>query len=248
MVIKVSGLNKYFGGHHVLKDISIAINGGEVVSIIGPSGSGKSTFLRCINYLEPFEGGEINVLGSVLKPKMHEKKDEPYIRDIRTKVGMVFQSFNLFPHMNVLENIIEAPCHVLKKPREEAEGKAMELLKKIDLVDKAFSYPHTLSGGQKQRVAIARALAMEPEIMLFDEPTSSLDPELAVEVLETIKNLAIEGKTMVIVTHQIAFVRHVCHKVLVFDEGRIIEQGDPDQVFINPCNQRTATFLMHLKF
>src|SRR3972149_7267604 len=214
MVIEVKGLNKYFGKHHVLKDVSVSINGGEVVSVIGPSGSGKRTFLRCINYLESFEDGEINILGNLLKPGMDEKKNESYIQGIRIKAGMVFQSLNLFPHMNVLENIIEAPVHVMKKTRKEAEAKADELLKKVDMVDKSFSYPHTLSGGQKQRVAIARALAMEPEIMLFDEPTSSLDPELAVEVLEAIKNLAIEGKTMVVVTHEMGFAKEVADEII----------------------------------
>lgn len=248
MVIEVKGLNKYFGKHHVLKDVSVNINGGEVVSVIGPSGSGKSTFLRCINYLESFEEGEINILGNLLKPKMDEKRNESYIRGIRIKAGMVFQSLNLFPHMNVLENIIEAPVHVMKKTRKEAEGKANELLKKVGLLDKINSYPHTLSGGQKQRVAIARALAMEPEIMLFDEPTSSLDPELAVEVLEVIRNLALEGKTMIIVTHQISFLRNICHRVLVFDDGKIIEEGNPEEIFTNPKNPRTESFLRHLRF
>jgi glutamine transport system ATP-binding protein len=236
-MIKIEKLKKSFGDHEVLKEISVTIKEREVVVVIGPSGSGKSTFLRCINLLETISGGHIYIEGVDLADK---KTD---INKVRTEVGMVFQHFNLFPHKTVLENLMLAPMKVRKVTKEIAEKKGMDLLRKVGLEDKANHYPDSLSGGQKQRVAIARALAMEPKIMLFDEPTSALDPEMVGEVLEVMKQLAREGMTMVVVTHEMGFAREVGDRVLFMDGGIIIEENEPNALFENPQQDRTKAFL-----
>lgn len=236
-MIKVTGLKKSFGELEVLKGIDQHIKKGEKVAVIGPSGSGKSTFLRCLNLLEKPTEGEILIEGENITEK---KKD---ITHIREKMGMVFQQFNLFPHLTILENIMLAPTKVKKMKQAEAETLARGLLKKVGLEDKADAYPAQLSGGQQQRIAIARALAMQPDIMLFDEPTSALDPEMVGEVLEVMKDLADAGMTMVVVTHEMGFAREVASKVLFMDEGYICEEGTPEEVFDNPKNPRTQAFL-----
>lgn len=236
-MIEVKNLSKSFGNLSVLNNISERIKDKEVVCIIGPSGSGKSTFLRCLNLLEKPDSGDIVLDGETITDSKIN------IDKVREKLGMVFQNFNLFPHKNTLENIALAPVKVKGMHKSDAENKAMELLKTVGLEDKAGVYPSALSGGQKQRVAIARALAMEPEIMLFDEPTSALDPEMVGEVLAVMKNLAKKGMTMVIVTHEMGFAREVADRVLFMDEGCIVEQGSPDDIFKNPQNQRTKEFL-----
>nr|WP_244995307.1 amino acid ABC transporter ATP-binding protein [Serratia liquefaciens] len=230
-------MQKQFGESHVLRGISCEIAANEVVCVIGPSGSGKSTFLRCINALETLSGGEILVNGFAI----HSQKTD--LNKMRESVGMVFQRFNLFPHMTVLENIIMAPMGVKKLSRAEAILRAEALLQKVGLLDKIDAYPNSLSGGQQQRVAIARALAMEPKIMLFDEPTSALDPELVGEVLAVMKSLAHEGMTMVVVTHEMGFAREVADRVLFIDQGIIQEEGSPQQIFSHPANPRTQAFL-----
>lgn len=235
-MIKVRDLTKSFGDLQVLKGVSIDIAEREVVVVIGPSGSGKSTFLRCLNYLEEPTSGEIEVDGISLS-------NDAAINQVRMEVGMVFQRFNLFPHMTVLDNIVLAPMKVRKMGRVEAEARAMELLEKVGLAEKAHAYPEQLSGGQQQRVAIARALAMRPKVMLFDEPTSALDPEMIKEVLDVMMSLAKEGMTMVVVTHEMGFAREVGDRVLFMDGGRIIEEGEPDAVFSNPQEERTKLFL-----
>lgn len=236
-MIKVNQLNKFFGKLHVLKDVDIEVKESEVVVLIGASGSGKSTLLRCLNFLEMKQSGSIFLEGK----EVDVKKDD--LNKIRMRTGMVFQHFNLFPHMTVMENIIEAPVHVKKMKKEEAIKIGEENLKKVGLLDKANVYPNTLSGGQQQRVAIARALAMQPQIMLFDEPTSGLDPELVGEVLEVMKELAQEGMTMVIVTHEMGFAREVADRVAFLDQGRIAEIGPPAQIFNDPTEERTKQFL-----
>lgn len=236
-MIAVNNLTKKFGNLEVLRGITVTIEKKEVVCVIGPSGSGKSTFLRCINMLETPTSGEIYINGEQIN-----KKDVD-INKIRKNLGMVFQNFNLFPHMTTLENITISPIRVNKIPKERAEKEARELLMMVGLQDKAEVYPGSLSGGQKQRAAIARALAMKPEIMLFDEPTSSLDPEMVGEVLQVMKDLANRGMTMVIVTHEMGFAREVADRVLFIDEGLIIEQGKPDEIFSNPRHERTKNFL-----
>jgi glutamine transport system ATP-binding protein len=236
-MIKVSNLKKSFGSLEVLKGINAHVREREVVVVIGPSGSGKSTFLRCLNLLEDFDEGEIIIDGINIKEK------QTNINKVREEVGMVFQRFNLFPHMTVLDNITLAPVKVRKWPREKAETKAMELLKKVGLQEKANVYPDSLSGGQAQRVAIARALAMEPKVMLFDEPTSALDPEMVGEVLAVMKQLANEGMTMVVVTHEMGFAREVGDRVLFMDGGYIVEEGTPSEIFDNPKHERTKSFL-----
>jgi glutamine transport system ATP-binding protein len=236
-MIKVSNLKKSFGNLEVLKGINAHVREREVVVVIGPSGSGKSTFLRCLNLLEDFDEGEIVIDGINIKEK------QTNINKVREEVGMVFQRFNLFPHMTVLDNITLAPVKVRKWPREKAEAKAMELLKKVGLQEKANVYPGSLSGGQAQRVAIARALAMEPKVMLFDEPTSALDPEMVGEVLAVMKQLANEGMTMVVVTHEMGFAREVGDRVLFMDDGYIVEEGTPSEIFDNPKHERTKSFL-----
>ncbi|HEI8866923.1 amino acid ABC transporter ATP-binding protein [Serratia sp. AKBS12] len=236
-MIRVHNLQKQFGEAHVLRGISCQIAANEVVCIIGPSGSGKSTLLRCINALETLSGGEIEVNGFAI----HQQQTN--LNKMRESVGMVFQRFNLFPHMTVLENIIMAPMDVKRLSRADATLRAEALLRKVGLIDKIDAYPASLSGGQQQRVAIARALAMEPKIMLFDEPTSALDPELVGEVLTVMKALAHEGMTMVVVTHEMAFAREVADRVLFIDQGLIQEEGTPQQIFGNPSNPRTQAFL-----
>lgn len=236
-MIRVHNLQKQFGESHVLRGISCEIAANEVVCVIGPSGSGKSTFLRCINALETLSGGEILVNGFAI----HSQKTD--LNKMRESVGMVFQRFNLFPHMTVLENIIMAPIGVKKLSRADAIVRAEALLQKVGLLDKIDAYPNSLSGGQQQRVAIARALAMEPKIMLFDEPTSALDPELVGEVLAVMKSLAHEGMTMVVVTHEMGFAREVADRVLFIDQGIIQEEGTPQQIFNQPTNLRTQAFL-----
>ena len=236
-MIEVRNLEKAFGDLKVLRGITEKIEDKEVVCVIGPSGSGKSTFLRCLNMLEEPTGGEVYLDG--------KRINEPGINidEVREKLGMVFQSFNLFPHMTVMDNITLAPIKVKGMSGEEAEVKANQLLKTVGLEDKADSYPASLSGGQKQRVAIARALAMDPEIMLFDEPTSALDPEMVGEVLNVMKDLADNGMTMIIVTHEMGFAREVADRVLFIDEGVVMEQGTPAEIFGNPKNERTQNFL-----
>ncbi len=236
-MIKVENLKKSFGKNEVLKDINVTIQPKEVVVVIGPSGSGKSTFLRCINQLETITSGHVLIEGLDTTDKSVN------INKVRTEVGMVFQHFNLFPHKTVIENIMLAPVKVRKVSREQAKSKGMELLSKVGLADKANAYPDSLSGGQKQRVAIARALAMEPKIMLFDEPTSALDPEMVGEVLEVMKQLAKEGMTMVVVTHEMGFAREVGDRVIFMDEGYIVEENVPEKLFTNPQQDRTKLFL-----
>ncbi|ABO49280.1 amino acid ABC transporter ATP-binding protein, PAAT family [Desulforamulus reducens MI-1] len=237
-MIKIKNLHKHFGSLHVLKGIDLKVNNSEVVVLIGSSGSGKSTLLRCINFLEHKDpGGMIEIMGKDINPK----KDD--LNLIRQNVGMVFQHFNLFPHKSVLENIIEAPIFVKKISRKEATANALSLLAKVGLQDKANCYPSQLSGGQKQRVAIARALAMNPAIMLFDEPTSALDPELVNEVLQVMKELAREGMTMVVVTHEMGFAREVADRVIYMDDGIIVEEGAPHELFERPNQDRTINFL-----
>lgn len=246
-MLEVKNLSKSFGRLNVLKDISFEVEKGQVVAIIGPSGSGKSTLLRCINQLEKADGGLINVCGvSMLAPD--DKGNCVYappktLRDIRLKIGLVFQNFNLFPHMNVLRNISEAPVRVLKMSKKDAEQKGLELLEKMGLKEKSNAYPCELSGGQQQRVSIARSLALNPDILFFDEPTSALDPELTGEILKVIRELADENMTMVIVTHEMAFARDVANYVLFMDGGVIIEEGTPEDVFSNTSNERTKQFL-----
>ena len=236
-MIKIEDLHKSFNGLEVLKGIDEQINDGEVVVVIGPSGSGKSTFLRCLNRLEKSNSGKIWIDDDEITA--HGVN----VNKIRERMGMVFQHFNLFPHLTVKKNITLAPVKLKKFTQEEADAKAMELLKIVGLEDKADVYPKSLSGGQQQRIAIARALAMEPEIMLFDEPTSALDPEMVGEVLEVMKNLAKSGMTMVVVTHEMGFAREVGTRILFMDEGIIMEKGSPEDIFENPQNDRTREFL-----
>ncbi len=235
--ILVKDLHKYFGENEVLKGVNAEIDKGEVICVIGPSGSGKSTFLRCINLLEEPTSGTITVDGIEITNK------KVNIDKVRRHIGMVFQQFNLFPHLTVLENIMMAPTTLKIKTKEEAQKKALELLERVGLKEKADAKPSSLSGGQQQRVAIARALAMEPDIMLFDEPTSALDPEMVGEVLSVMKELAAEGMTMVVVTHEMGFAKDVADRVFFVDQGIIMESGTPDEVFNHPTNPRTQSFL-----
>ncbi|SDZ06036.1 polar amino acid transport system ATP-binding protein [Proteiniborus ethanoligenes] len=239
-MIKVSGLFKQFGDLKVLNNVNIEIKKGEVVVIIGPSGSGKSTLLRCLNLLEEPTDGEIIFEGMSIRSKNNN------IDLQRQKMGMVFQQFNLFPHLNVLDNITISPIKVKGVSKEEAKNIALDLLRKIGLEDKINAYPQNLSGGQKQRIAIARALAMSPDVMLFDEPTSALDPEMVGEVLEVMKSLAKEGMTMVVVTHEMAFAKEVADRIIFMDEGNIIEEGTAEEIFSLPKNKRTKDFLSKL--
>ncbi len=247
-MIVAENIYKSFGKLQVLKDVSLTVKEGEVVVIIGPSGSGKSTFLRCLNYLETIDSGYITVdkqpVGKVKLPDgriVNDKRKNIY--RLRSQIGMVFQRFNLFPHLTVLKNVMEGPITVSKVAPEEAKTRAEELLAKVGLADKANNYPAQLSGGQQQRVAIARALAMQPKAMLFDEPTSALDPELVGEVLEVIKDLARDGMTMVVVTHEMSFAREVADRVVFMDDGRIVEEATPKVIFSNPRHPRTREFL-----
>lgn len=246
-ILEVRNLSKSFDGFDVLKDISFDVEKGQVVSIIGPSGSGKSTLLRCINQFEKADGGSINICGQDMLIK-NEKGKTVYappkvLHELRMKIGLVFQNFNLFPHMSVLRNITEAPMTVLKQDKKTAEENALRLLKKMGLENKANEYPCNLSGGQQQRVSIARALALSPEVLFFDEPTSALDPELTGEILKVIKSLAEENMTMVIVTHEMSFAHDISDRVIFMDEGVIIENGTPEEVFENSENERTKRFL-----
>jgi len=236
-MLRVSSINKSFGDNQVLKDIDFTVYEGEVVVVIGPSGSGKSTLLRCINFLEKSESGNIYFQEELVENK------EVAINKMRQSVGMVFQHFYLFPHMTVLQNIIEGPTQVKKMKKQEAIPFAEELLDKVGLLDKKDFYPAMLSGGQKQRVAIARALAMKPKLMLFDEPTSALDPELVGDVLTVMNKLAKEGMTMLVVTHEMGFAKEVADRIIFMDEGRIVEEGNPDSFFIKPENPRVKEFL-----
>lgn len=236
-MISVKDLRKSFNGLNVLKGITTEIQKGDVVCVIGPSGSGKSTFLRCLNMLEKPSGGKIIFDGEDLAaPKAN-------LNLHRQKMGMVFQQFNLFPHMTVLENLTCAPMMLKKIPKAEAEAKAMDLLERVGLADRAGEYPNKLSGGQKQRVAIVRALCMDPEVMLFDEPTSALDPEMVGEVLDVMKNLAKKGMTMIVVTHEMGFAREVSNRVMFMDEGIIMEENSPEEIFSNPQSERLQSFL-----
>lgn len=236
-MIKVTGLKKSFGDLVVLNGIDLKVEESEVLCLIGPSGSGKSTLLRCLNALETANGGHILIDGEDILDKNIN------INKLREKIGMVFQSFNLFPHLNVIDNIMLSPIELKKMTKQEAEKTALELLEKVGLKDKAKEYPNNLSGGQKQRIAIARALAMKPEIMLFDEPTSALDPEMVGEVLQVMKDLAKAGMTMVVVTHEMGFAREVGDRVIFVDGGKIVEEDSPEEIFNNPKNERTISFL-----
>jgi len=236
-IIEISKLNKWFGKHHVLKDINLEVYEGDVLVLCGPSGAGKSTLLRCINLLENFQEGEILVFDKSIK------ENRANLRFIRKSTGMVFQHFNLFPHLTVLENTYMAPVNVKKVPKEKAIELSKELLNKVGILDKIDAYPEQLSGGQKQRVAIARALAMEPKLMLFDEPTSALDPEMIKEVLEVMKQLALSGMTMMIVSHEMGFAREAANKISFIDQGTIVEISDKDEFFRNPKHERTKAFL-----
>jgi polar amino acid transport system ATP-binding protein len=246
-MVEARAVRKSFGDLEVLKGIDLTVRKGEVVSLLGPSGSGKSTFLRCINHLERIDGGEISVNGRLVGYRRHNgKKYELKRKEVaaaRRDVGMVFQRFNLFPHLTALENVMEAPVFVKGAPRSEAKASAQELLARVGLRDKPAAYPAQLSGGQQQRVAIARALAMQPELMLFDEPTSALDPELVGEVLDVMRSLAAEGMTTIVVTHEVGFAREVCDRAVFMDVGVIVEEGVPRELLLNPQHDRTKSFL-----
>ncbi|QZN96574.1 amino acid ABC transporter ATP-binding protein [Symbiopectobacterium purcellii] len=246
-LVHARNVHKYFGDNHVLRGIDLDVNSGETVVILGPSGSGKSTLLRCINHLETMDEGFIMMGDEQIGYQLRGEKLYPLsARDIarqRSHIGMVFQQFNLYPHMTVLQNIIEAPVGVHKQDRQEAQAYAMALLKRVGLEHKADAYPRHLSGGQQQRVAIARALAIRPTVMLFDEPTSALDPELVGEVLATMRSLAEQGLTMIVVTHEISFAREAADRVIFMDEGAVVEQGRPDDVLVTPQHPRTQAFL-----
>jgi polar amino acid transport system ATP-binding protein len=246
-MVSIESISKAYGHHEVLFDIDLQIATGETVCLIGPSGCGKSTLLRCVNNLEEINSGRILVDGSLVgyrlqKGRLHELRENAACRQ-RTEIGMVFQHFNLFPHMTALENISFAPIRVKGERKDAARQHAQELLGRVGLGDKGSSYPSQLSGGQQQRVAIARALAMRPKLMLFDEPTSALDPELVGEVLAVMRNLAQDGMTMIVVTHEMGFAREVANRVVFMDQGRIVEQGSPDDVLTNPRNERSRAFL-----
>lgn len=250
MLLKATHVEKGFGVTEVLKDISMEVQEGEVVAIIGPSGSGKSTLLRCLTQLEKIDRGQIEIYGKQMVAMSGEKAiyaDNRTLHEIILDVGLVFQNFNLFPHRTVLKNIVDPQVKVIKIEKAEAQRKALELLAKVNLEDKAQAYPGELSGGQQQRIAIARALALNPRILFFDEPTSALDPELTGEILKVIRSLAEENMTMVIVTHEMAFARDVADRIIFMDNGIIIEEGTPEEVFLNSENQRTKEFLQRFK-
>ncbi|MDO8980507.1 MAG: amino acid ABC transporter ATP-binding protein [Afipia sp.] len=239
-IVSISGLNKWFGDFHVLRDIDMTVGRGERIVVCGPSGSGKSTLIRCINALEEFQEGRIIIDGIELGPNLRR------VDDVRREVGMVFQSFNLFPHLTVLENCTLAPIWVRNIPKKEAEAAAMKYLERVRIPDKADKYPGQISGGQQQRVAIARALTMNPKVMLFDEPTSALDPEMVKEVLDTMVDLAREGMTMLVVTHEMGFAREVADRVVFMDAGQIVEANTPNEFFANPQHARTKLFLSQI--
>ena len=240
VAIEISGMNKWFGSFHVLRDINLTVNQGERIVIAGPSGSGKSTLIRCLNALEEHQQGKITVDGTEIS------NDLKNIDKIRREVGMVFQHFNLFPHLSILDNLTLAPIWVRKTPKKEAEETAMHFLEKVKIPEQALKFPGQLSGGQQQRVAIARSLCMRPRIMLFDEPTSALDPEMIKEVLDTMIQLAEEGMTMLVVTHEMGFARKVANRVIFMDEGQIVEQNEPEEFFNNPQSPRTKLFLSQI--
>lgn len=246
VVVKVEGLHKYFGRNHVLRGVDLEVHKGEVVVLIGPSGSGKSTFLRCLNFLEDPTSGDITIGGVHVTCGGHGSAFKRAVHDIRMKCGMVFQEFNLFPHKDATENVIEGPILVKGEKKDEAIRRAHDLLTKVGLAERMDYFPSQLSGGQKQRVAIARAMAMDPVLMLFDEPTSALDPELIGEVLKVMKGLADGGMTMIVVSHEMGFSRDVADRVVYMDEGQFIEQGPPSQVFFHPRDERTRRFLRHV--
>jgi polar amino acid transport system ATP-binding protein len=246
-MLRSENVHKSFGRLEVLKGIDLEVRPGEVMCVIGPSGSGKSTFLRCINHLEKIDGGRLWVAGHLVGykekgGKLHELRDRE-VSAQRREIGMVFQRFNLFPHMTALENVMEAPCRVKRQPKSQVRERALKLMDRVGLADKVGTYPAQLSGGQQQRVAIARALAMEPKLMLFDEPTSALDPELVGEVLEVMKQLALDGMTMVVVTHEIGFAREVGDSLVFMDDGVVVEKGPPRDILANPRHPRTRDFL-----
>jgi polar amino acid transport system ATP-binding protein len=246
-IIAVEGLRKFYGSHEVLRGVDLTVRVGEVVVVIGPSGSGKTTLLRGLNFLEEYQHGDVYIDGQLMgyrdRNGHRKRQSESEIAKLRTEIGMVFQSFNLFPHMTALENVTCAPLRVKKVPREQANTRARQLLERVALPDKIASYPAQLSGGQQQRVAIARALAMEPKLMLFDEPTSALDPELVGDVLQAMKQLAGDGMTMIVVTHEMGFAAEVADTVVFMDDGMVVEAGDPDRVLGNPRHERTRAFL-----
>lgn len=239
-IIEITNLNKWFGNFHVLKNINMTVHKGEIIVICGPSGSGKSTLIRCINRIEEHQKGKIIVAGTELTDKMKN------IANVRKEVGMVFQNFDLFPHLTILENLILAPFWILKMSRKKAEEIAMTLLERVQIQDQAFKMPGQLSGGQQQRAAIARALCMNPKIMLFDEPTSALDPEMVKEVLDVIKQLAHDGMTMICVTHEMGFARQVANRMVFMDQGEIVEENHPEEFFTNPKWDRTQKFLSQI--
>jgi polar amino acid transport system ATP-binding protein len=251
LVVDATDVHKWFGRHHVLRGLSLRVRRGEAMVVLGPSGSGKSTFLRCVNHLERIQQGRILVNGHLIGYK--EKADGRLVEDRerniarqRAEIGMVFQNFNLFPHMTALQNVIEGPMQVRNTPREQAEDLGMKLLDRVGLRDKAYAYPRKLSGGQQQRVAIARSLAMRPALMLFDEPTSALDPEMIGEVLAVMKELAAENLTMIVVTHEMGFAKGAAHRVAMMADGEIIEEGHPDEFFGSPQHTRTKAFLAQI--
>jgi general L-amino acid transport system ATP-binding protein len=245
-VIAVTGLKKVHGTHTVLDGVSLTVKRGEVAAVVGPSGGGKSTLIRCLNGLERFQGGRVEVDGLTLTAESAGRTPKPTLLALRRKVGMVFQQFNLFPHLTVLQNIMLAPSWVRRTPKEQARESAMQLLKRVGIPEQANKYPGQLSGGQQQRVAIARALAMQPKIMLFDEPTSALDPEMIKEVLDVMIQLAKTGMTMLVVTHEMGFARAVANRMFFFDEGQIVESGTPDEIFKSPKEDRTKLFLSQI--
>jgi polar amino acid transport system ATP-binding protein len=249
VVLQLNGISKSFGGTHVLRDVSLKVHQGETVCLLGPSGCGKSTLLRCINWLEVPDGGTVHVSNQrmgVRDGSAHKMTDAELARS-RARIGMVFQHFALWPHLSVLHNVMEAPIHVLKRPRDEVRAEAESLLNRVGLADKMDAFPSRLSGGQKQRVGIARALAMKPDVLLFDEPTSALDPELVGEVLGVMRGLAEEGATMVIVTHEMEFARQVASRIVFMDAGEVIETGHPEQFFAAPQTQRAQQFLARFR-
>lgn len=245
-LVKVQGLHKSFGKLHVLQGVDFEVRRGEVIVLLGPSGSGKSTLLRCLNFLEEPQKGEITIAGHTVHCGGHGKAYKQAVHDVRLACGMVFQDFNLFPHKSVTENVIEAPILVKRLKKEEATKRALELLEKVGLSDRADYFPSQISGGQKQRVAIARAMAMDPQLMLFDEPTSALDPELIGEVLKVMKDLATSGMTMIVVTHEMGFARDVADRCIFMDGGVFVEEDSPEHLFFHPREERTKLFLRHI--